>query len=50
MEDGDTYRLLYGAFDHSPDLSPRTGSALALWAQADTVYSAEINAAIKNTV
>ena len=31
--------LLHGVFDPSPDLSPRTVSALALRAQADTVYS-----------
>ena len=31
--------LLHVVFDPSPDLSPRTVSALALRAQADTVYS-----------
>ena len=31
--------LLHGFFDPSPDLSPRTVSALALRALADTVYS-----------
>ena len=31
--------LLQSVFDPSPDLNPRTVSALALRAQADTVYS-----------
>ena len=31
--------LLHVVFDPSPDLSPRTVSALALRAQADSVYS-----------
>ena len=31
--------LLHGFFDPIPDLSPRTVSALALRARADTVYS-----------
>ena len=32
-------KYYYTFFYHSPDLSPRTVSALALWARADMVYS-----------
>ena len=40
---------LHGVCDPSPDLSPRTVSALALRAEADKPTRAEIRAGIKNT-